>query len=412
MENKNYDIIVVGAGPAGNMVAIEGSKRGLKTLVIDKKSEIGSPVRCGENIGEKSLRELGLRADDEWVERYLKRQHYFVLGKKITVKIPTFQLNRKLFEQALAKEAIRKGADYRIRTELLSLIKDNGKIKGVKALSQGRVSSFYGKIIIAADGVDSLTAKMAGFPTENNLRDYASGFQYHLTNLNLEDPDALYFYIDEKALGGYIWIFPRDEVTANVGIGMIPKKGLPHVRTILNNFIQSHPEIFGKAEPLEIVSGGVPLGYPFPALVTDNFMIVGDAAHFVSAISGGGMSWAMFSAKEAVEVAAKAIEEGDCSKSMLLPYQEKWLKGRGKTLRFYYKVRRYAESFDEETVKKAVNILSKRDLDNIPKKGKSFYYTLALKKLPKAIPFILKYRKTSKEVEIELKREEKKILEK
>jgi len=409
---NEYDIIIVGAGPAGSMAAIEASGLGLKTLVIDKKTEIGAPVRCGENIGEKSLRDLDITPEDEWVERYLVRQHYIVKGRRMTTQIRTYQVNRKLFEQSLAKKAIRGGADYRIRTELHSLVREDGALKGINTISHGRPGKFHGKIIIAADGVDSLTAKMAGFPTENFLKDYAAGFQYHMSNLTLDDPDAVHFYVDKKALGGYIWIFPRGEDSANVGIGMVPKKGLPGVRALLNNFIKARPGIFEKAEMVELVSGGVPLSYSFPALVGDNFMIIGDAGHFVSAISGGGMTWAMSSAKEAVRVAAAAIEAGDCSKSVLMPYQEKWLAGKGKTLRFYYKVRRFAENFDDATIDRASSLLSKKDLDNIAKKGRRFYWSLIPRKLPKAMPFMWRYYKSSRVVETEIKEEERQILEK
>ena len=409
---EEYDIIVVGAGPAGSMAAIEASRLGLKTLVIDRKTEIGAPVRCGENIGEKSLKDLGITPEDEWVDRYLVRQHYIVKERRMTSQVRTYQINRKLFEQWLAKKAIRSGADYRIRTELHALVREKGALKGIDTMSHGRPEKFRGKLIIAADGVDSLTAKMAGFPTENFPKDYAAGFQYHMSGLALDDPDAVLFYVDKNALGGYIWIFPRSEDSANVGIGMVPKKGLPGVRILLNNFIKARPEIFEKAEMVELVSGGVPLTYPFPALVDDNFMLIGDAGHFVSAISGGGMSWAMFSAREAVRTAAAAIEAGDCSRSSLMPYQEGWLAGKGKTLRFYYKVRRFAENFDDATIDKATAILSKKDLDKVAKKGRRFYWSLIPRKLPKAMPFAWGYYRSSRAVEKEIKEEERQIREK
>ena len=139
-----YDIIIVGAGPGGSMAAIEATKLGLKTLVIDKRNELGAPVRCGENIGAKSLQGLDITPDDLWVERRLVRQHYVVRERRLTTNIKTYQINRKLFEQALAKEAIRNGADYRIRTELHSLLRENGELRGIGTLDHTRPVKYYG----------------------------------------------------------------------------------------------------------------------------------------------------------------------------------------------------------------------------------------------------------------------------
>ena len=68
MEVKT-DVLVIGAGPAGSIAAREASKNGVKTLIIDKKSEIGTPKRCAEGILKSTLDELEIKPDKRWITK-------------------------------------------------------------------------------------------------------------------------------------------------------------------------------------------------------------------------------------------------------------------------------------------------------------------------------------------------------
>jgi len=70
-----YDVIVVGAGPAGSMAAMEAARRGAKTLIIEKRQEAGSPVRCAEGVGREGLAKTGVKIDKKWIANEVKGQN-------------------------------------------------------------------------------------------------------------------------------------------------------------------------------------------------------------------------------------------------------------------------------------------------------------------------------------------------
>ncbi|MCD6461891.1 MAG: NAD(P)/FAD-dependent oxidoreductase, partial [Thermoplasmata archaeon] len=149
-------------------------------------------------------------------------------------------------------------------------------------------------------------------------------FQYRMTGIDI-DPDNTHFYIGSAAPGGYVWVFPKTEDSANVGIGMlydrVKKPG--EVKEYLDRWIASMPGL-AKGQAVEMVAGGVSVCPPPDVVSTHGLMLVGDAARMTDAITGGGISQACIAAKEAGEVAALAVESGDASAEFLQQYEKRW----------------------------------------------------------------------------------------
>ena len=132
----SYDVIVIGAGPAGSTTAKYAAKKGASVLVVDKHHEIGSPKRCGEGLGIRAFNELKIPKDQRFLNREIRGFAVYAPDrKKVEIsysKTMGYVLERKIFDKFLASEATRAGADVCADT-LASLVKDtNGRITGIK----------------------------------------------------------------------------------------------------------------------------------------------------------------------------------------------------------------------------------------------------------------------------------------
>ena len=393
-----FDAVVVGAGPAGSIAARVLAEKGVKTLVLDKRQEIGAPKRCAEGINVASLKRVGIEPDPAWALRDIRGAIlYSPSGRPFKVdlgKTSGYVLERKIFEKHLARDAIRAGARYMVKTLAKGVVLEDGRVCGVSAEFMGEEFTVRSRLVIAADGVDSKIARSAGLDTSNSLSDYHSGFQYEMAGLKLDDPDNLHiFFGADVAPKGYAWIFPKARDVANVGIGILGQLSGPghRAREYLDRFIANRPEIFSGASPIEINSGGIPVGSAAPCLVADGLMVVGDAAHQVNPIHGGGIALAMNAAKLAAHVGAAALSEGDVSKERLGEYERIWREGDGVKLEKLLKLRAFMEKLDDDDLEKLVDILDSDEVIKLTNGEYGFLVKKFFRKAPKILPLARKF---------------------
>jgi len=326
-----YDVVVVGAGPAGSMTAKWAAKGGARVLMIEKRQEIGSPVRCGEGISRSWLDSVGITLDAKSVARQVKGAKIvapngssFYLSEKMAGNEVGIVLERVFFDKLLARDAVKAGADLMLKTSAVKLLKTGDKVTGVKIKSWGETKDIKCGCVVGADGYESQVGRWAGINTSLAPRDITSCFQYRLTNINHE-ADYCEFVLGSKAPGGYIWIFPKNEDTANVGIGMqlTKLKDPADVKKYLDKYIQNDPRL-KKGKPLELVSGAVSICAPIDKAIGSGILLVGDAARQIDPITGGGISNSCKAAKVAGEVLARATREKDFSERSLQRYEKGW----------------------------------------------------------------------------------------
>ncbi len=327
----DYDVVVVGAGPAGSMTAKWAAKSGAKVLMLEKRQEVGSPVRCGEGISRSWLDSVGVKLDSKSVARQVKGAKIvapngavFYLSEKMAGNEVGIVIDRVFFDKLLAKDAVKAGADLQLKSSAIKLLKKGEKVTGVKVKSFGETRDVTCGCVVGADGYESNVGRWAGINTNLAPRDITSCFQYRLTNIN-HDPDYCEFILGSKAPGGYIWIFPKDEDTANVGIGMqlTKLKDPAEVKKHLDKFIQNDPRL-RKGRALEMVSGAVSICAPIDKTVSDGILLVGDAARQIDPITGGGISNSCKAGKVAGEVLGKASKERNFSADSLRRYEKGW----------------------------------------------------------------------------------------
>jgi len=326
-----YDVVVVGAGPAGSMTAKWAAKGGARVLMVEKRQEIGSPVRCGEGISRSWLDSVGITLDAKSVARQVKGAKIvapngssFYLSEKMAGNEVGIVLERVFFDKLLARDAVKAGADLMLKTSAVKLLKTGDKVTGVTIKSWGETKDIKCGCVVGADGYESQVGRWAGINTSLAPRDIQSCFQYRLTNINHE-ADYCEFVLGSKAPGGYIWIFPKNEDTANVGIGMqlTKLKDPADVKKYLDKYIQNDPRL-KKGRPLELVSGAVSICAPIDKTTGSGILLVGDAARQIDPITGGGISNSCKAAKVAGEVLARATREKDFSERSLQRYEKGW----------------------------------------------------------------------------------------
>jgi len=365
-----YDVVVVGSGPAGSVTARFAAESGANVLIIERRQEVGVPVLCGEGIS-KGVDEFKVLEGKRWIANNMDGAR-IVSPDGTMVKLAAdmagdetgYVLYRDIFDQELARGAIRAGAELMLNTCAVNILKENGKINGVKAKQFGEEFDIEADIVIGADGVESKIGRWAGMKTTLKPYDLETCAQYTLSNVEF---DRAYcdFYLGKKiAPGGYAWIFPKGKDIANVGIGILASLSEPGMSLkLLDKFINSRPEL-KKGEPLRFLAGAVPVAEPIES-VRDNLLLVGDAARQVDPITGGGLMASIEAGKTAGETIGKAIDEQRFDKKMLLPYEEKLKNTLYKKLKRNYVVKEILLDMEDKTLNMLADSLKDYKFDEL-----------------------------------------------
>lgn len=387
MLDSEYDVIVVGAGPGGSATAKRCAELGLKVAMLEKRQEIGAPKRCGEGLGLDAAERLGQK-----IPRYCIMQDingslvYAPNGKKITIdygKTAGYVLERKQYDKWLAEEAARAGAKVQAKTGVTGVRKEKEIVNGVDAEFESEKFFINSKVVVAADGVESKVARWAGMNTTNKLVNIDSGFQYEMVDIEIEDPHKIILYFDTKmAPRGYLWIFPKGEDKANVGIGIGGLGYGKNPRQFLEEWIKTMPGL-KKGSVTEVNAGGIPVGGFLDNMVMNGLVVVGDAAHQVNPIHGGGLREAAVAGKIAGEVITEAIKAGDVSQKKLSKYNDIWWKERGNHLMKVQKLREVVEKLTDDDLNMLVDALSGEDLVEFTRGGSLGKLAKILMKKPK-----------------------------
>jgi digeranylgeranylglycerophospholipid reductase len=340
---ERYDLIVVGAGPGGSVAAWQAAELGLSVLLLEKRQEIGSPVRCAEGVPSEPL--VGfLEPEPAWISAAVDRAQ--IVARAGGREVQRWQgagglgyvLERRVFDRTLAERAARAGAEVRVKTAVSGLLCENGVVRGVVVEWQGQRMEVEATVVIAADGVESRIGSWAGLDTQLPLGDTMACAQYLLAGIDW-DPACLGYWIDEEiAPGGYGWVFPKGEGRANVGLGIQADLGDRTALAYLDRFVEREPAL-AAGSPVTLIAANVPVALPCQRLVAHGLMLVGDAARQVDPLTGGGIINAMTAGRLAAHATAKALAAGDTSAGGLAIYQERAEQALGQRLARNYRLR-------------------------------------------------------------------------
>lgn len=335
----SYDVLVIGAGPAGSIAAKTAAEKGLDVLLIEKRQEIGDPVRCAEGVSKQYLKKH-VEIDKKWICADLKGSRIYApdgtkieMAEEIAGGEVGYVLERKIFDRALAENAAKAGVEVRVKTRATDLIIKDDFIKGARLMHLGKEYDVHAKIVIGADGVESKVGRWAGIDTSLKPADIETCVQYLVAGIGINQEYCEFYIGNEIAPGGYVWIFPKGEGKANVGIGILGSKigkFKPRPVDYLNTFLEKK---FPNARIVEMIFGGVPVSGSIEKTSANGLMLIGDAARQSDPVTGGGILNAMDAGKMAGEAAFAAISAGDVSLEKLEDvYEKRWRATTGHAL--------------------------------------------------------------------------------
>jgi digeranylgeranylglycerophospholipid reductase len=348
--SADFDVVVIGSGPAGATTARYAAQGGLKVLIVDKKGELGTPVQCSGAISANALHECAVPFDDEFIaEPIYGFLTYSNEGEEIRLDYRAYGrheplgyvVDRKRFDRYLAKMAIASGADLWLQTRAVGFAREDGHVT-LQLERFARREDVRAKVVVGADGVMSQVGLWAGLHVAIPLGDLASCLQYIVEGV--ETCGLLEIVTGHAhAPGGYAWIFPKGHGMAEVGLGVARTMTEKDARWHLDRFMHESfmRERFRRAKIVEVQGGGVPLAAALKQMVSDNVMVVGDAARQVNPITGGGIHTALRGGRLAGEFLAERIPTTHCFTSdELKGYQAHWHSQFGHDLAELYRTKK------------------------------------------------------------------------
>jgi geranylgeranyl reductase family protein len=316
-EERDADVVVVGAGPGGATTAYYLAQAGLDVLVLEK-SRFPREKVCGDGLTPRAVKALvGMGVDVGPDAGWARNKGLRVIGGGLRLELdwpdlasyPDFGLVRPRldFDQLLADRAQKAGARLREGVTVTGATTSrSGRVTGVTAKVDGQEQTFRAPLVVAADGGSSRLALSVGI-TKRDDRPMGVAVRRYYTSPRTHD-DYLESWLElwddsqpgpRRLLPGYGWIFGVGDGTSNVGLGILNSSaafGHTDYRRLLSSWLGGLPAEWGYAEenatgPTR--GGGLPMGFNRVPHYRDGLLLVGDAGGVVNPFNGEGIAYAM-----------------------------------------------------------------------------------------------------------------------
>ena len=276
-------------------------------------------------------------------------------------------MDRRIFDKELLVGAVLEGADIQLNTRVTGIKID--KVKGItiKAELSGKEFTESAPVVIGADGIYSVVARDAGLAEPIDLNDLNASFGYEMVGVDFEEPTMFDLYMgSEVAPRGYLWVFPKGENCANVGVGIGVGFAKKSIREYLDDFIFKSDEgkkRFKNAKVIEERIGAIPVGGSLEKLATDRVLLVGDAARQVNPLTGGGIAYGMEAGKMISDTLVEAFEKEDFTDKFLsTKYGKLWNNAYGKSFSMGSKARKILDVITDQQMDNIVETFDGEDL--------------------------------------------------
>ena len=324
----HYDVVIVGAGPAGSSAAYQAAKNGVKVALIEKEESIAETVRTSGVTWIKNIKEFGIPND---CFNPIKNYSFCSPNNEVTISDSVAQaavLDVRKTYRWLVKEAEKQGADVFVKTTVNDIIKNKqGDIEGVIATNAEGTISFFAKIIIDASGFGSVVSKAMGFVTQ--WKRFGAGAEYEVTAENV-DSETWWLMVGQKySPAGYAWIFPISDKVVRIGVGVgKPESSVDPTERLKKLMDEKEGPIskLGKINPIEFHYGLIPNDGLSRKSVYNNLILVGDTAGQANPLVLEGIRYAIKFGRVAGKVASDAIKSGKTDEASLMPYEDTWRK--------------------------------------------------------------------------------------
>ncbi|MGB9729068.1 MAG: NAD(P)/FAD-dependent oxidoreductase [Thermoprotei archaeon] len=381
-----YDVVVVGGGPGGVTAVKWIARHGVRVLLVEKNSDFAVKA-CAEGVTDLAFEAMGIlpsekirafRIDGAWLYPPEVSNAMYVPIEK--VGLSGYIVDKRLLLREIVSEAMKSGAEVLMNAYAVDFLKDGNKFSGVVVSHKGEYIKIRSKIVISCDGAAGVSRMLI---SSRNTRTLEPAYQYTMANVLLNDRNSIHIFFGRKyAPLGYLWIFPKDDNVANVGLGA---RGV-NLRDYLNKFISENPDLFRDSSIVKINAGVIDLSGQIDDPVMDGLMICGEAAGHVVPITGEGIGPSAVAGKIAGEVAVEALESNDFSKGFLEKYVRRFHSHKySKMINVGLKARLLFEKLDDKDLNNVFKIFDSSDFISIFNGDKSGYLQAVMKLLKNPI---------------------------
>jgi geranylgeranyl reductase family protein len=346
LAETDYDVIVVGAGPAGSAASMICAEAGLKTILIEGQS-FGRDKLCAGGVSPWVIRRL--EVPDGLIERTIEQVQVVAGSKKIPVipwpdDMAYRMVMRKDFDWFLVRKAKEAGSTAKDRTTVYSVLRDTEeRVCGVRS-SEGDVKA---RLVIGCDGASSVVARTSGLWEKWwSRRGMKRGWRNHQafcleTQMCLNPKEIerrvgnTMTLLFEKSFPGYYWIFPKRSVLTVGALSLSWSMSAEELKERLNKIIKNNAvatEVLRGAKMTALRGAYLPIRGPLYPSFDDGVMVAGDSASHVGAVWGEGIYFAVRAGIAAGETAIQAIRNDNVSKQFLKVYEERWKREIGDNL--------------------------------------------------------------------------------
>ena len=365
MEELDFDIVIVGAGPAGSSAAHEAARNGSSVALLEKESVVAETVRTSGVTWIKDAQSFGIPEDC-----YNPIKNYSFCSPSNTVTISDDVAKAAVLDvrktyRHLAKQAQESGAKLFVDTNVTDVITDEQKKPiGVIAKSADKEIKFNAKVVIDCSGFQSVVGKMLGLVTQ--WERFGAGAEYEVRAENVDDKTWWLMVGQKYSPAGYAWIFPvgGDIVRIGVGVGKPESDVDPTER--LNELMENKEgpiKDLGEITKIEFHYGLIPNDGLSRNTVYDNFILVGDSAGQANPLVLEGIRYAIRFGRVAGRVASDAVKNDDTSENALRPYETEWKKAIESKINSASKVQNRWIGLSDEQWDKELDVFSELSAD-------------------------------------------------
>jgi geranylgeranyl reductase family protein len=337
-----FDVIVVGAGPAGSTAAKILGEAGVSTLLLDK-SAFPRDKPCGGGISARALTRFSYLNDalENIPKRWVSKVHFespsgFVVDYRspdpLYLMIRRCEFDNLLFSLTRAR--------VETATGLARKITFHADYVGVTVDSGGETREYRARLVIGCDGANSIVARASGLRTGSVQADYAIDMMEETPQqeLSTAERDRMYIYYRIRSHYGYGYVFPKAG-HLNVGVGFKLDYYLSNLRgehyahhLAFVDDLKSKELLMGRSNRANFRAFPLPISGPLARTYAARVMLAGDAGGFVNALTAEGIYYAMVSGELAARAAVNAIRAGNFESKQLRGYETAWKQEIGDEL--------------------------------------------------------------------------------